>query len=672
MKNHILLIAILLALLLCFPPLSAQYDDEEEVSVDVLLQEEAEALEDLYSEIDHLRELATRKKELNRLSESGVRTAFIQDRQELTTSLDNGDYAAALSIYINLAMVYQGFDYLEDQLLYFEAAIYYEYGRKIKSQSIFERLIGKYPDSIYLPQAVGYLEDLYIHAGMDEQFLAIAARNPNQNDPQHLYWMGQANYNLGNLEEAENIFTVLVTDAEFGFRSNCMLSMIGYYNFGIEYAVESFLNLVIDYQPDTPYFYFVYLSLARLYQERQDYDKAMYCYDQYMSLTDQPLDDEFRYEMVVALLKVGDYETAKQYLAEIVANPNSSAYFSSASYLSTIVNMEMGNLDEARENINEALATTSQILEAINLKNELMDRHENLMRQYDNAVSSEMKNDLLSQIRKVNESIIATSQTLENLGVGLTEEDYIRLQIYEEELAYYNETFERISLLTKIANTKPNKQVPKRIDQKIEVLDEYAIRINTLQLLSNLQQMNPGEYEMAYVIASETYVSQKTLEKWQEIRQEAQKKGKTDVVGKADQAIKLLQENISSLATVSMYTFGELRANTEIQKELAAEIENIGHLKEEFKNIREQTVVEYNKKIAIRLKRLDNLMVEENSTMKQRYEDFLSKLENDVEETTAKYRYTLVDILYRESMLLDQEYKAKQAEYKQSLNNPGE
>ena len=355
MKNPILLIAILLALLLCFPPLNAQYDDEEEVPVEVLVQEEAEALDELYSEIDHLRELATRKKELDRLSESGVRTAFIQDRQELQTSLDEGDYAAALSLYIDLAMIYQGYEYLEDQLLYFEGAIYYEYGRKIKAQSIFERLIGKYPSSIYFAQTVGYLEDLYIHAGMDEAFLAIAARNPDQNDPQHLYWMGQANYNLGNLEEAENIFTTLAGDPEFGFRSNCMLSMIGYYNYGLEYAIESYLNLVIDYQPDTPYFYFVYLSLARLYQERQDYEKAMYCYDQYLVLTDQPIDDAFRYEMVVVLLKIGDFELAKQYLTEIIENPTSSEYYTSASYLSTIVNMEMGNLDEARENINEAL-----------------------------------------------------------------------------------------------------------------------------------------------------------------------------------------------------------------------------------------------------------------------------------------------------------------------------
>ena len=88
------------------------------------------------------------------------------------------------------------------------------------------------------------------------------------------------------------------------------------------------------------------------------------------------------------------------------------------------------------------------------------------MRQYDNAVSSEMKNNILTQIKDVNESIIATSQTLETLGAGLTEEDYIRLQIYEEELAYYNETFERINLLTRIANTKPTRKFPNASTRK--------------------------------------------------------------------------------------------------------------------------------------------------------------------------------------------------------------
>ncbi len=677
MKNHILLIAILLALLLCLPALHAQdvYDDEE-VPVELLVQDEQEALEDLYSEIGHLRELATRKKELRTASENGnnnaVRAAFISDRQTLQTFLDEGDYAGALNKYIDLAMIYQGFGFLDDQLLYFEGVIYYGYGRKVRAQSIFERMVGKYPDSIYFAEAIGYLEDLYIHSGMDEEFLAVAARNPNQDAPKHIYWMGQANYNVGNLENAENMFTTLTDDPEYGFRSKCMLSMIGYYNFGLEYAIESFLNLMIDNQPDTPYFDFVYLSLARLYQERQDYDKAQYCYDQYLAITERPMTDELRYEMVVLFLKVGDFETANQYLREIVDNSTSAAYFTSASYLLTIVNMEMGNLDEARENINEALATTSQILEAINIKNELMNRHQSLMNQYKNAVSSEMKTNLLNQMRRVNEQIIATSNVLENLSVGLTEEDYLRLQIYEEELAYYNETFERINLLTKIANTKSNKKVPKRIDDKVEILDEYAIRINTLQLLSNMQQLNPGEYEMAYVIASETYDSQKTLDKWREIKQEAQAKGMMDVVDKANRAIQLLEENISSLATVSMYTFGELRTNTDIQQELAAEIENIDRLKNEFQDIREQTVREYNKKLAVRLKRLDNLLVEENSSMKQRYENFLTSLEAGVEDTSAKYRYTLVDILYRESMLLDQEYRDKQAEYKQSLNNSGE
>ncbi len=675
MKKRILPVGILLALLLCMIPLSAQYE-EEEVPVEVLIQEEQDALDDLYNEIGHLRELALQKKALLKLDnagdKSGLRSSFVKDRQSLTTFLDEGDYAAALNAYIDLTLVYQGFVSLEDQMLYYEGAIYYGYGRKVKAQQLFERLIGKYPDSIYFSDAVRYLEDIYIHAGMDEEFLAIAQRNPNQNDPQHVYWMGQANYNLGNLEEAENIFTGLGNDADYGFRSSCMLSMIGYFSYGLDYGIESFLNLVVDYPSDAPYFYFVYLSLARLYQERQDYDKALYCYNQYLAMSDAPIDDEFRYELVVMLLKMGDFNQANVYLKEIIDNPTSSAYFTSASYLLAIVNMETGDLDGARDNINEALATTSQILEAINLKNELMQRHESLIRQYDQAISLEMKNNLLNQIRGIDEQIIATSKALETLGTGLTEEDYIRLQIYEEELAYYSETFDKVNLLTQVANTKPNKKIPKRIDQKLEILDEYAVRINTLQLLSNLQELNPGEYEMAYVISSEMYISQKTLEKWEAVKLDAQRKGKTELVGKADQAIRLLQENISSLSTVSMYTFGELRTSSDMQQELASEVENIENLRKEFASIRQRTVDEYNKKLANRLKRLDDLLVEENLAMKDRYNKFLSKLENTVEDTSAKYRYTLVDILYRESMLLDQEYQSRQAEYKQSLNNSGE
>ncbi|MCD4828721.1 MAG: tetratricopeptide repeat protein [Candidatus Cloacimonetes bacterium] len=662
MKLAIALLLSVLFALTCLP-LAGQNSDG---ALEAVLEEEYYAFDRINAEIERLGLLAVRRTEVKQAYESGnlasVQRMFLVDSEPLLDFLDNMEYSPALGELIDLILVYQNVPQLGDQLLLYEGVIYKGYGRLATAQSRFEELLAEYPGSQYSNDAVIMLEEIYFLLDENEALVSLAAQYPDNMRPKQVFWLANAHFNLDNMEEAEALFNSLLSDPNYGFKAEALLALTSYYNFGLEYAIEKFLILVLDYPEESLNFDFVYLSLGRLYQERGDFEKALYCYNYFMDITQQQFTDEFYYELVLLNLQMEDYETALSFLGELLNDPYETSYYNSPNYLSAIINYGQGNITDAKGDINLALDDTSLMVNVLDAKRELIRRHKDLMNQYNQSSTRNAREEVRTRLLDLNEQIYVSTGTLENVAVGLSPDDVIRLQIYEEEFALVNDTIEQVRLLIDLANSRPNTKVPEQIDQRVEELDGYIVEIGTLQYLSSLDQLKMGDYELAYALANEIGKTRLLVDKWQRF---SDSPGTSpDVRSRAQRAIGLMQGNLQSLETVALYAFGEQRTETEFQQKLAQELQILQDFRTRMLMVREQAVRDYNRQIAKRLGSVNLLLLDENQGLREQYVEVLASLEQNVQDVSARFEYTLLDILYDETLQMDEQFQQLQAEYR--------
>jgi|GEM_PF-3500773 len=667
MKRAILLLLSAFLFFCCVP----LFGQSAQGSYRDVYMEEQEALDNINAEIERLGALAGHKKEvrkeLNNGNLAGVMRMFQSDSQPMQKDMKDGKYDDALAKLIDLILVYQNIPQLEDQLLFYEGSLYFHYGRMDTARNKLEQLLSEYPSSSFDTEAVIMLEEIYFRQDENSRLVALVEQYPNDMQPKQIFWLANAHYNLDHMEEAETLFSSLVNDPEYGFKATALLSLTSYYNYGVEYAIEKFLTMIID-DPENPDIDFVYLSLGRLYQERGDDLKALYCYQMYMAYTQRDIPDEFLFEMVMINLRMEDYESAMIYLKQLVEDPNAYEYYSSPEYLSALVNYQQGDLEAAQADIGSALDNTSLMVDVLNTKRELIQRYKDLLAQYNQSNTSAGRQATRDKMVELNNEVVNSTGTLEDVGVGLPPADITRLQIYEEEFGLLNDTMEQVRLLIDLANSRPNTKVPAQIDNRVAELADYATEVRTLRYLSNMQEVKMGDYELAYALSSELLKTQQLLAKWRDV----QSNGMPAVRDKAQQAINLLQENLTSLETVALYSFGELKTDTELQQSLAAEEESLAAFRNDMLNVRARVVREYNFKVAQRLGQVNLLLLDENQDMRERYAVLLSALEQDINNVSSRFEYTLLDILYDETAQMDEQFQQLQAQYRSESETGGQ
>jgi len=145
----------------------------------------------------------------------------------------------------------------------------------------------------------------------EKELLAAIAINPK--DSESMNWLGSIYTDLGRFQEAHEALKKVITDSGYP------TPHFAFFNLGrcmqaqdrMEEAVAAYSRSV-SLNPD---FYRAYISLARIYKERNDYRKALYFFRK--AETGFQNEVEILFEIGHALFKLNEFEAAKTYLAQV-------------------------------------------------------------------------------------------------------------------------------------------------------------------------------------------------------------------------------------------------------------------------------------------------------------------------------------------------------------------
>jgi outer membrane protein assembly factor BamD (BamD/ComL family) len=489
------------------------------------------------------------------------------------------------------------------------------------------------------------------------------------------YWLGHSHYNISNYREAENIFSSLREDKNFGFRSQAMIALIKNYTEGSENSIAEFTKLLKDYPPTTEHYHFALLTLARLYLDTNEPDLALKYYDLYVKYYPTEIPDEILFEIGLMNKNNANYMKAISYFDMILKKPIKSEYYASAKILATISQKQSGEYSELETNLTDIISLNDILLQTLNSKYGLMDKYRDLRNNLKNSENNPaQKESILTQMEQVETLIFNTNKTVENLYKG---DDITRLaaiSIMEEEYIYYTQTIEMMNSVVELAKTTPNRRIPASIDKKIGIGEKDIIRLTILSFLGHLpeKKITTSDYEFAQTLATEKIYDLQLIDLWQDVNKVAKNVEYEAVALLADKYVSLLQENINSYNAIAKYRFSGAPSD-EFKKILDDEIKLVTRNNHEMEILKQSVIESFNKKIAERLDNQKKVLVVENENLRNIYNTVLSNVINDVKQERDKNEFTLLDILFKQSKALDLEYQVKQIELRnnEQIKNSG-
>ncbi|HHE37132.1 MAG TPA: hypothetical protein ENL20_00970 [Candidatus Cloacimonetes bacterium] len=670
-KNIFFSLVLLLSLFL-----SAQEDNSALIQ---LIQEEQRGLDIIEGEIQYFYNLINLRKEVREQYKNGnllkIERAFDEDSRVIDNMFRTSD-AQAISMKVGeLKVIYSDVPELKDQILFYRAKSLKIRGNVDKSQNLLEELVDNYQSSPKFDPALFLLEEIYFIKELDSELITLYNKFPSNKSGQQKYQLAQAYYNIDDFDNAKKRFQLLSENEEYSFRAKSMLALIAYFEDGINASIKMFETLKNEHQPSTPYYDFVILSLARLYSEKKDMITSLDYYEQYLDLQGDLLFsdsdygiatvelqkkmnyDEIMYEIGTQYKNAKDYDRALYYYSLIINNPVKSEYFASAKFAVLMVELEKGDINTVEEKLNEIISVNNILLETLNAKYSLLEKYKNLRTDYSkDDISENERTSIKNKMDSIESALQKTNTSLQSLYKGLDPVTLIALEMLEEEYLSYNSIISEMEAVIKLANTIPNKKIPKMLDKRIEDSDAYLVTLQMISYLGHLQNFTTQDYELARALAVEKLHEDFLLNTWKEIRNIARETNHPNIAVMCDNSIEILSGNLESIDTIARIQFqGEPSADMKqlIREEAVAIEQN----RDDLIEIKQEVIEKFNKKIAKRLDKEKELLVEENEMLKETYHNALTMMKDDIVEENDRYQISLLDVLFKQSQTIDEEYK---------------
>ena len=630
---------------------------------------EAGIVNELSGEINELGRLAEKKELVKKLADKGdqatILRLFKSDAAVMDEVLAKKELNMAADELNNMKIVYGQVDFLRSRLAYYEARNMILEDRLSLAQYSLEEYINDTSNTEKRKDAIYWLEYVYFMSGKDRELITLHKNHYNwEEDDSQKFWLGNAYYNLSDISTAETIFTSLKTSALYGEKADIMLSLIGYSEYGLEYAIERFLEYIEDKGDSGANIDFVYLSLGRLYQEKNDFAKAMYCYERYNELTKEEPTNEFWYELFLLAIKNEKYEEGTRYLSYILSGPNTGDYFNSANYLYAVMYQLTGELNKADEEIQKAISEAEKISELLVTKERLMDKIKVLKDKHAQTSDPEERAKIAEKLEKFNEAARSSSDILVDITTGVSDDDILKLAILEEEYFSYNGTINEMENMIYLLETTSNKKIPKIMDNRIEEIDEEILRFKTMRSLANLENFTVEDYQLAYLLNSEIYYMDKVVDTYRSLEKHGQKKNKPQIVESARKNQELLNDLKLGLEAITVSSFGDVDSTALLQQVISEEIKSAELLKENYTLTRKLVVKNFNKVLAKRVKKEKVLLDAENKKIYTTYSERIKGFQERLKEIDQRYNFTKLDILYARAKEFDDGFKLLQEDYK--------
>jgi len=237
------------------------------------------------------------------------------------------------------------------------------------------------------------------------------------------------------------------------------------------------------------------------------------------------------------------------------------------------------------------------------------------------------------------------------------------LKILEEEYMSYSSTIADMEAVILLAESLPNKRIPAILDREIASSDSSIITLQVLSYLGHRPRFSSKDFNFAKALATEKIYQENLLITWEEIEQIAIQNNHEEMLPSIQSSQKNIRENLESIGVIAQYMF-KGKPSDDFQELIKDEAVAIDKNKIELMELKKDVIKNFNKLIARRLSNEKELMISEFEHLQFIYDDTLSELMGEITSTNAKYQFSLLSILFKQTQIMDKEYKEFQEKVK--------
>jgi len=668
MKRANLFLVILVIVFSIMPFLLDSFTVQREI------QQEKRQLDRLMVETERLETLVNQKKEVRNYQTIGntyeINRLFNQLANELEEAYRSSELDTAYEKHREISIIFRGIETVEDQYLFYEALNDYLNGDIAGTKTKLELLTDRFPNSQKMRQAYNLLTTIYIVQNRNREYIELHSRFAGISTAKHNYWLGHAHYNLGDFDRALNVFRSLENDQHFGFRAKIMQAILAFTDNRIDEAIITFENLANEHSVTEPYYDFLLLSLARLYSQIGDEERAFTYFDRYFTLKGGAIPNDQIFEGALLANSAGRSELATSYLLYIVSDPETSEFYDRALTQIALIKAAHEDLASSRELIEDAMGVTTAYTSIMKLQIELLSQYRQKVNDYiyTPGTNKQALKDEIIQIASRLEELKQRHQEIDSIGLNQLELDTISY-VVEEYILLLKTVVETDDIAREIAQ-KPNTEKVESIEEQVSEIDQMREELLTLKLLNNSINENApqwskvlrphqyharmmmmteqnqkilADYEAATSIASQLILLQNDMNQLPETGAENQKS--------------LLQQQIESLYQEAEVLLGEIDQNDELIKNLEQELESLLSLRFQLSELKDMVARSYHQKLAERLIRSNRDSLQENEFIYDYSRDIIASFSGKLDDMSQEYNYALLDILFREALKREQEFQ---------------
>lgn len=638
------------------------------ISINIFAQDATAASE----EEAYLQDILNQKNEIYKLTlvddQKAINKRFRKKEKLLTKLYSKNDVEAYKVTFSETRVIFADVPFLKSDVLYYRGELAFLRGQYQSAQQLFEELISEYYNSRKNDDAILKLAEIYAASGQDEKLAEIYGSYGGKKNPQLNFWYAQANYNMGDYLKAKRVFSE-IKKKDFRFRAKLMLALISYLEDGTEAGLIEFRNIEKKYKPKTPYYSFVYLSLARILMEMDQPEASLHYYNKYHNLKTEinsEIADDILFEMAVENKNYQNYSQAKSLFQEVIAKTNKSSYYAPSKYYLSLTEQEEGNFELAEDNLQGLVESNNLLIKTLSSKYKLVEKYDQLALQKSSDDITEIEKATLNEkMLGLELATMKTNLTVRDLYTGERKTDVKAIALLEQEIFSYSSTVSDMEAVIKLAYTSQNKRIPRIIDGKIARNDSSIVTLQIIKYIGHLKNSTPGQYELARMLTLERFAQEDLQQSWIDIDRYARAKNRADIGDYATRSLGILDANIKALDLIAKYLFkGE--PSEEVKGFIAEELNALRVNNEKLEGLKLLALENFNKKIAKRLEAQQEILVDEFAVLKQTYNQSIKNIMEEVRLSNIQYEENLLDLLFQQSIYLDEQYQEKQKEYSDS------
>lgn len=665
-----IIIIILLLLITALPLLAQKASSSDLIN---MIRKESFDIAVLEEEIEYYKTLLNKKEQIKRLYDqrrlSVIRELFERDLAELDLMFEREASEEAIDKLWEIEHLYKDIETLdiknyfpEQKLQYYEARILVRDAKYKQARTILENNLVNNLDPQNRNAIVALLEEVYFELERYEDIISVYPVYRGVNSPQQRWWLGQALYNTSDYEKALPVFQRLAVTSEYELRAQAMLALIKFNLGNVQQAITDFNTIKYKYSPDEPYYNFINLSLARLYVIAGNSKEAVNLYDQYVQLEDEVADDVL-FEIALFYKTAEEYNQAIKYFRQITQKKKKSSYYVAAKYLIAITEQDRGNYDSGRESLRQIIDSNQEFMEALNRKYALLEEYSTKLTDLVNPMlNSAQREELDRELEALENEFRSNQQKIESLSQGMETNKLLYLSLLEEEYFAYTVTLADFETFVKFTRNPVLRRLPLIKNYKMTRQDSSIVYLQIVDYMEGHENKKTEMYETAKFLAEQKVYQTFVRNIWYDIYHLSLQYNSSEITAIADRADSLVSQNLELIEDAENLTFKQNKAQFDL---IERKEENINANNQELQDLEKDFISAFSTYITPDLSQeLENFADTQNE-IRVKYIETITALVEDISNENRMYKNTLLEILFRQTMLLDEEYN----QFRENISN---